>query len=142
MDRKVLYLIRHRQYMYDATSGEGSLTDLGREQARLTAQRMHMLPISAIYCSTLQRAVETADIIAAELPGVPLRRSHALCECIPCVPSDDAPTFADCTLEEIASGAEQCSKAFGRCFTRPRGNDRRGSTMCLKTTTICWPCWA
>jgi serine/threonine-protein phosphatase PGAM5 len=46
------------------------------------------------------------------------------------VPSDDAATFANCTAEELASGAAQCSKAFSRYFTRPRRKERREVLVC------------
>jgi 2,3-bisphosphoglycerate-dependent phosphoglycerate mutase len=43
------------------------LTELGRRQAQLTAERLHALGTSALYCSHLLRARETADTIAARL---------------------------------------------------------------------------
>ncbi len=44
------------------------LTDLGREQARLAAQRLlNFKGLSKIYSSTMQRAYDTARIIAEEL---------------------------------------------------------------------------
>ncbi len=43
------------------------LTDLGRHQAHLTAQRLHELGTSAIYTSHLLRAHETASTIGEQL---------------------------------------------------------------------------
>lgn len=121
MARKTLYLVRHGAYAYDETSaGEGSLTDIGREQASLTAQRLASLPMRTIRCSTLQRAAETASIIGAHFPSLAIRSARNLCECIPCVPSDEAHHFADMTPKEIEKGATQASKAFERHFTFPR----------------------
>jgi 2,3-bisphosphoglycerate-dependent phosphoglycerate mutase len=50
------------------------LTDLGREQAFEAARQIAMLddPIGLIFTSNLQRTRETAAIIAATLPGVPV----------------------------------------------------------------------
>ncbi len=43
------------------------LTDLGRDQARRTADRLHALGTSAVYCSHLLRAHATAQAIANRL---------------------------------------------------------------------------
>ena len=43
------------------------LTDLGRQQARNTADRLHALGASAVYCSHLLRAHATAHAIASRL---------------------------------------------------------------------------
>jgi serine/threonine-protein phosphatase PGAM5 len=130
MARKTIYLVRHGQYTFEDSRGEGSLTEVGREQARLTAQRLRSLPIKAIACSTLQRAVETAETIAVELSHASSRRSRSLRECVPCLPSDEAAAFAEITPEEIARGGEQASQAFDRFFTHPRRGDRRELLVC------------
>lgn len=48
------------------------LTDLGRSQALRTADRLHALGTSAVYCSHLLRAHATADAIAARLGLTPI----------------------------------------------------------------------
>jgi len=69
-----LVLVRHAQ----ARSADGlygpdtPLSDLGREQARLlSAGLTSVLPISALYCSPLPRAVETAAPLAERLSLAP-----------------------------------------------------------------------
>lgn len=64
-----IYLVRHgetvdnaRQIMQGQT--QGCLNPRGREQARAVAARLASEPIDAIVCSDLQRAVQTAEIIA------------------------------------------------------------------------------
>lgn len=42
------------------------LADAGRDQALRVARRLSALPVTAVYCSPLERAVETAAPIAAE----------------------------------------------------------------------------
>jgi serine/threonine-protein phosphatase PGAM5 len=135
MATRTIYLVRHGQHGSENDQGdtlEGGLTPIGVEQAKLTARRFRSLPISAIYCSTLRRAVETAEIIAREFPDVPLQRSRGLQECYPCVPP--IPPYIECfaqvPAEEIAQGKEQAEKAFDRYFKRARGNDKHESLVC------------
>lgn len=79
-----LYFIRHGQYNLD--DDEHGLTDLGREQSRLLAERLaamakgvqkdrygeKQIKWAGIWVSDVTRAMQTADIISAHLPGVPL----------------------------------------------------------------------
>jgi broad specificity phosphatase PhoE len=52
----------------------------GREQAQLIAECLADEPVTAIYTSPLLRARQTAAAIAAQHPGVPLRRNALLAE--------------------------------------------------------------
>jgi serine/threonine-protein phosphatase PGAM5 len=67
---RTLILVRHGQY--NAERG-GVLTDLGRQQARKTAewlaQHLDGQRIDALWSSTLPRAKETAAIVAGGLPA-------------------------------------------------------------------------
>ncbi|XP_046964038.1 serine/threonine-protein phosphatase Pgam5, mitochondrial isoform X1 [Vanessa cardui] len=66
-----LFLIRHGQYNIEgATDKERVLTELGRQQADLTGQRLAKLDIKwdLLVRSTMTRAQETAMIIAKHLP--------------------------------------------------------------------------
>lgn len=63
-------LARHGAAAYEADtwSGEGgSLTRDGRAQAAALADRLHGRRVAHIYASTLARAVQTAEIVAARL---------------------------------------------------------------------------
>lgn len=65
-----LLVARHgeAEYESDLCSDEGgSLTHLGRRQARELAERLRGERIAAIWTSSLSRAVQTAEIVAAEL---------------------------------------------------------------------------
>ena len=59
---RLVTLVRHGQY--EPTPEGGRLTSLGRRQARAAARRLGAEPIHALYCSSLSRARETAEIIA------------------------------------------------------------------------------
>ena len=67
--KTTIFLVRHgetvdnaRQIMQGQT--QGMLNEKGREQARLVAERLSTEPIDAVVASDLQRAIETAEIIA------------------------------------------------------------------------------
>jgi len=143
MASRLVYLVRHGQYRRlspdepesestaeEAIRVDGGLTPLGIEQAQLTAQRFKSYPISAIYCSSLPRAVQTAEIIAEGCPGIPLRKTRILWECIPCVPPSISEYFAGVSSEDVARGREQAEEAYGRYFKRARGEDKHEIVVC------------
>ena len=143
MASRLIYLVRHGQYqrlspdelesdytVEQAIRVDGGLTTLGIEQAKMTAQRLRSYPISAIYCSSLPRAVQTAEIIAQEFPGIPLRRTRILRECIPCVPPFISRFFPKVPSEEIARGLKQAEEAYERYFKRARGKDKHEIVVC------------
>jgi broad specificity phosphatase PhoE len=134
MAQRTLYLVRHGRYDWESPSPdkfEGSLTDLGRQQAALTGRRLRTLPIDVIHHSTLRRARETAAIIAAELPGVPVHVSQLLCECIPYVNEALlAKWFAKAPRDELEAGGRQAEQAYGRYFKPARGADRHEIIVC------------
>ncbi len=64
-----VYLIRHGETMLTAenrfSGAEGvDLSDEGRHQVELLAHRLETIPMAAVYCSPLSRALETARILA------------------------------------------------------------------------------
>ncbi|XP_063820777.1 serine/threonine-protein phosphatase PGAM5, mitochondrial isoform X2 [Pseudophryne corroboree] len=84
-----IFLIRHSQYKLDGkTDAERVLTNLGREQAELTGQRLASLGLkySQIVHSSMTRARETTDIISRYLPGVTKSSSDLLREGAPIRP--------------------------------------------------------
>src|SRR5262245_34970710 len=90
MARRILHIVRHGQYAHTTTlpdEPDGQLTEVGKQQAMLTAGRLSAASVSVIHHSTLQRATETAQIIAAQVPGAQLRPAAVLRECIPSVPA-------------------------------------------------------
>lgn len=64
-----LFLIRHGQTIWNHISryqghSDIELSDTGRKQAELLAQRLSKVKVTAIYASDLKRAYETAEILA------------------------------------------------------------------------------
>nr|BCX00679.1 MAG: phosphoglycerate mutase [Bacteroidota bacterium] len=83
---KRFYIVRHGQTEANrlgVLQGRGldpPLNDTGRKQAERLAERLAEEPIELIASSPLKRAVETARILAARHPGVPLRLYPELAE--------------------------------------------------------------
>ena len=105
MAQRFLYLLRHGQYARNGSlpgDSDGRLTMLGREQVALAAGRLAGLPITTIHHSTMRRAVETAEVVAARFPRVTLQPSALLRECIPFVPIGYESMFARFTPDVIA----------------------------------------
>lgn len=97
---KVYWLVRHGQATEEtpetdaAADGERKLTDLGRKQASFTARRLkELIPSTAsvkMTHSTMVRAKETADIIAAEaFPNATRKSSELIREGAPVRPEPD-----------------------------------------------------
>ncbi|MBI5723680.1 MAG: histidine phosphatase family protein [Planctomycetes bacterium] len=80
--RRYLHFVRHGTYVpgADNTTLGGVLDDTGRVQSRLTAEYLKQFNVVAIYTSDLLRCVQTAQIIASALPGVPLKPTSLLRE--------------------------------------------------------------
>lgn len=87
-----LFLIRHGQYEIKANEAEKRiLTCLGREQAKITGDRLNELTskinFSKMIKSTMIRAVQTGDIIKEQLTkDIPVTTDPLLCEGAPIPP--------------------------------------------------------
>ncbi len=65
-----LYIVRHGESEGNAGIDDGpdpSLTDLGKEQARLTGERLIKENLEILYCSPTLRALQTSRIIGGAL---------------------------------------------------------------------------
>ncbi len=77
-----LLIARHGEAEYDTellSDAGGSLSLTGRKQARDLADSLQDARVSVIYCSGMARAVQTAEIVAAQL-GVVVRVRDSLRE--------------------------------------------------------------
>lgn len=75
--KTVFYFIRHgeslaNQQLRLCGHADWDLTDLGREQARRTAQLFRDIPVDAVLSSDLLRALHTAQAVA-DLKGLPVQ---------------------------------------------------------------------
>jgi probable phosphoglycerate mutase len=77
-----IIVARHGQAEYETpemNAAGGSLTPLGRAQARELGERLRSERVAAVICSELSRAVQTAEIAAAVL-GLPVHVRERLQE--------------------------------------------------------------
>jgi probable phosphoglycerate mutase len=80
-----LYFVRHgeseanTQHVISNYGSHFGLTELGRQQVHVLAERLKNLPITTMYSSPVLRAMDTADILYQSL-DLPYRVSEALRE--------------------------------------------------------------
>ncbi|MFE6963518.1 histidine phosphatase family protein [Agromyces sp. NPDC057679] len=124
-----LYLVRHGEQI-DAEHGlpDGPLSPRGRRQAELLAERLGGVPFDRALHSPLQRATETAEIIASKMPALDPEPSALLFDCIPSGPAPETPKvydpfFGSVTEEEIEAGSAQMADAVAE-FLRSHREDR------------------
>jgi len=119
----LVHFVRHGQFAPDtpdAAPVDGSLTAVGRRQARRTAVRLREYTIGRIYSSDLRRARETARRIAQPL-GVSVPALPMLRETMPTrVPGHRVP------LQERRAGKGRIDAAIARFLVRP---PRSGDTV-------------
>lgn len=135
---RTVVLIRHGEYDHEDDSvDEGRLDTLGRQQARLVAERLDALPIEfdSIQASTLNRARETGEIIARWFPELELRLYDDIRECT-------MPTRRADIMDELEPGeAEACEVtlegAFERIF-RPAPDDDQYDIVVCHGNIIRW----
>jgi len=77
-------LVRHGETVWNLEGrvqghGNSGLSDLGKRQAVLVAKRLKMIAVDAVYCSDLQRALDTIEPYI-EQTGLPVIKSPALRE--------------------------------------------------------------
>ena len=119
-----LYLVRHGE----AVPHDGPLSPAGERQAQLTGKRLKDVPLSAIHHGPLPRAAQTARLIAACIPGVPVSASDLAGDYLPSDPdTDDLPPsyagfVAGFSAAERAQGPRLAAAAIDR-FARAGPED-------------------
>ena len=120
---RFLFLVRHGE-----APGDGELSEAGREQARLTGERLRDVPFGGICHGPLPRAAQTAELIAASLPGVPVSVSDLAGDYLPSDPDPDGlpPSYARFVARfsaaERTEGPQRAAEALER-FARPSSPD-------------------
>lgn len=112
-----LYLARHGQTAYNALGrfqghGPVGLDDTGRAQARELAERAAQHEWAAFYCSPLERARETAAIVAARIGMQPVED--------PRFAETDCGDWTDRTFEDVLAEDPDGFAAFVRVDLRFR----------------------
>lgn len=122
MAKKLVILLRHGEYD-TSPLGTPSLTARGREQARISAQALKGISFDAAYCSTMLRAIETADVAAGELK-LEFTRSKLLVEGMPTrIPSIPS------TPKQVKADRDRMDKAFEKFF-QPTKKERTELIVC------------
>jgi broad specificity phosphatase PhoE len=66
MGSRLLYLVRHGEYVDGGTDiDDGPLTEAGVRQSTLVGERLAGVPFAAVHHSTMERATQSASLIAA-----------------------------------------------------------------------------
>jgi len=116
---RTLILVRHGAYDEDDPRDPDvgrALTDEGREQARLVAERLASFPVrvDAVHTSTMTRARQTAEIIAAALELAP-RSARLIRECTP--PTEREDIMAREKPAELSACRDTLELAWARFFS-------------------------
>jgi len=120
---RFLFLVRHGE-----APGDGELSEAGQQQARLTGERLRDVPFGGICHGPLSRAAQTAGLIAASLPGVPVAVSDLAGDYLPSDPDPDGlpPSYARFVARfsaaERTEGPQRAAEALDR-FARPGSPD-------------------
>jgi len=75
--------MRHGQTYFmleNRLGGDSELTPFGFEQAAKISKWLADIDIKAVYCSTLKRSVQTAEVLHKSHPKTPLIQTSELCE--------------------------------------------------------------
>ena len=122
-----IYLVRHGEHQ-DAEHGleDGPLSPRGVRQAGLLADRLSGVPFDAVWHSPLPRAVRSAEVLGAQLPGVQVRPADELADHVPYLPDPVPPGwegfFDDEDRAEAAEGARLAAALIAR-FARPAATE-------------------
>lgn len=137
-----IYLVRHGEQQ-DAEHGlpDGPLSPRGIRQAQLIAERIGGVPFTGAWHSPLQRAAETARIIAERLPALSPEPSPLLFDCIPSGPAPETPAaydpfFRSVTEAQIDAGRAQMSDAIAEFLQPCRGE--RHDLLITHNFVIAW----
>ena len=128
-----VYLIRHGEYDQDDERdpdvGRG-LVGLGYAQARLIADRLATTgeTFTSLEASTMTRARETAEVIAARLPDLDLALYRDIRECTPTTRRLDIMEREDPL--EVAACEDSLAVAWNRIFTPADDADAHDIVIC------------
>ena len=116
---RTIILIRHGEYEHDENCDEDvgcGLVVLGRQQARLTGDRLKAMPIAftSIQASAMTRARQTGKIIAGRFPGLDLVLQRDIRECTPSTRRKDI--MEDLEPGEAAECEANLEAAWQRIF--------------------------
>jgi serine/threonine-protein phosphatase PGAM5 len=130
---RTIVMIRHGEYEHDDDCDEDigcPLVSLGRQQARLVADRLKAMPITftSIQTSAMTRARQTGEIIAARFPELELAIHRDIRECTPNTRREDI--MAEMKPGEGEECETQLAAAWERIFVPAAGADEYDIVVC------------
>lgn len=130
---RTIVLVRHGYYVPDPVVGDQPgphLAPIGVAQAQLAGARLAGLPtrFDAMYVSPVQRARDTAAIIASDFPGRHFEVINDLAECTP--PTRRADIMAHQKPKDLAACTAQLDRVFTRYFKPAAGHERTELFVC------------
>lgn len=132
MSSRLLFLARHGEQADAGTEApEIGLSARGRRQATLLGERLRGARIDAVHHGPLARAAETAALVAAELPGVPVTVDERAGDHMPHdtdpagLPERHAAFLAQFSERDRRDGPRVTAGAVARFATAPASGDVR-----------------
>ena len=130
---RTIFLIRHGEYEHDHDCDEDigcGLVTLGRQQARLVADRLKAMPIgiTSIQASAMTRARQTGKIIAERFPELELAIHRDIRECTPNTWREDI--MADMEPGEGEECEANLEAAWDRIFVPAGGANEYDIVVC------------
>lgn len=129
----IIVLVRHGYYLPDPALGDQPgphLAPIGVAQAQLVGARLAGLPtrFDGMYVSPVQRARDTAAVIAGDFPGRYFEVVGDLAECTP--PTRRAEIMAHEKPKDLAACKLQLDRVFARYFKPAAGHERTDLLVC------------
>ncbi|MEO8748528.1 MAG: histidine phosphatase family protein [Rhodanobacter sp.] len=130
---RVIVLVRHGNYDPDPATDPKlgpPLSPIGVAQAHLAGARLASLglPFDALYVSPVQRARDTAAVIAQDFPGSAFKVDDDLAECVP--PTRRKEVTKDIKPADLASCKAQFDRLFDRYFHPAQGTGKAEMLVC------------
>ncbi|MFG3598592.1 histidine phosphatase family protein [Micromonospora chersina] len=131
MPSRLLYLVRHGEQDRPDDGADSGLSERGRRQATLLGERLRGTPFAAVHHGPARRAVETAKLVCAALPGVPVYEDDRAGDHMPHdtdpagLPERYAAFLAGFTERERLDGPRVTAEAVARFATAPAEGDVR-----------------
>jgi serine/threonine-protein phosphatase PGAM5 len=130
---RTIVLVRHGNYVNDPAADPRlgpHLSPIGVAQAHLVGARLAGLPtrFGALYASPLQRARDTAAVIAGDFPGRHFEVVDDLAECTP--PTRRMEVTSHEKPEDMAGCQAQLDRVFARFFHPAAGHEETDLLVC------------
>ncbi|MFC0030799.1 histidine phosphatase family protein [Micromonospora chaiyaphumensis] len=131
MPSRLLYLVRHGEQDRPEEEADTGLSARGRRQATLLGERLRGTHFAAVHHGPARRAAETAALVAAALPGVPVYSDDRAGDHMPHdtdpagLPERYATFLTGFTERERLDGPRVTAEAVARFATPPDEGDVR-----------------